>query len=101
MINGRILPASLRKSVEIPPKTIPRAKGNNDTEWYHAIRTGEPSSANFDYSSGLVEHFLTGLLTAWVPTDEVLEYDVRNHRVTNKPEVNQHLTRKYRKGYEV
>jgi hypothetical protein len=67
----------------------------------HAIRTGEASSANFDYSAGLVEHMCVGLLANWVPMGEVVEYDRINHRVTNKPKLNERLTRKYRKSYEV
>jgi hypothetical protein len=85
----------------LPAKTRPRAKGNNGEEWCHAIRMGEASFANFDCSSGLVEFFLTGLLTSHVPRGKVLEYDARNHRVTDEPAVNSFLTRRYRAGYEV
>ena len=80
---------------------MPRAKGDNLGEWLHAIRTGEPSSADFDYSAGLIEHMFVSLLTDWAPVGEVIEYDRVHHRVTNKPELNERLTRKYRKGYEV
>ena len=101
MVQGRILPDDLAKSAVKPPPTIPRAKGDNDTEWYHAIRTGEPSSCNFDYSAGLVEHFFTGLLTDGVAMGEAIEYDAVHHRVTSHPELNQRLSRRYRKGYEI
>ncbi len=101
MLNGAILPPDLKKSVTPPPPTIPRAKGSNDGEWYHAIRTGEASSCNFEYSAGLVEHMLTGVLTAYAPEGEALEYDARKHEFPNRPEVNARLSRRYRIGYEV
>jgi hypothetical protein len=96
-----LIPQELQQSTPRPEPFLPRAKGDNRGEWLHAIRTGEPSSANFDYSAGLVEHMCVGLLANWVPVGEVVEYDRVNHRVTNKPELNERLTRKYRKGYEV
>jgi hypothetical protein len=96
-----LIPNELQQSTPRPEPFLPRAKGDNLGEWLHAIRTGEPSSADFDYSAGPIEHMFVGLLTDWLPVGEVIEYDRVHHRVTNKPELNEHLTRKYRKGYEV
>lgn len=101
MVQGRILPDSVRDAAGKIPETLPRAKGGNDQEWFHAIRTGEPSSCNFDYSAGMVEHFFSGLLSDDVSVGEAVEYDAVNHRVSSHPELNARLTRRYREGYEI
>ncbi len=95
------VPHALRKSIPRPEPFLPRAKGGNRGEWLGAIRTGKPSSANFEYSAGLVEHMLLGLISHRVPVGEAVQYDRVRHRVTDKPELNRYLTREYRKGYEV
>jgi len=98
--NG-FVPHALGKSIPQPKPFLPRAKGGNRPEWLHAIRTGEASSANFEYSAGLVGHMLLGLISHRVPIGEAVEYDRVKHRVTNKPELNRYLTREYRNDYEV
>ena len=99
----RFIPEELNRSIPRPPETLPRAKakGDNNGEWYHAIRTGERSTASFEYSSGFTEHYLSGVLASLVPLGTAVEYDRVNHKVTNIPELNQYVTRKYRKGYEI
>ena len=97
----RFIPEELNRSIPRPPEALPRAKGDNNQEWYHAIRTGEPSTAQFDHSAGFTEHYLSGLLASRVPLGTVVEYDRVNHRVLNLPELNTFITRTYRKGYEV
>jgi hypothetical protein len=96
-----LVPRALHKATPRPEPFLPRAKGGNRQEWLHAIRTGEPSSANFEYAAGLVEHMFLGLLAHRVPVGEPVEYDRAKHRVTSKPDLNRFLTRPYRKGYEV
>jgi hypothetical protein len=47
------------------------------------------------------EHYLSGVLASLVPLGRVVEYDRVNRKVVNLPELNQYITRKYRKGYEI
>ena len=99
-------PRDLMKDLPAPPRVLPRIevpKGvdGNRGEWYHAIRTGEPATTNFDYAAPFNEHYLSGLFASRAPMGTVIEYDVVNHQVTSHPELNQFLTRKYREGYEV
>ncbi len=102
MVNGQLVPRDLYTSAkELKIERIQPAKGGNDQEWFHAIRTGEPSSCNFDYSAGMVEHMLCGLLSDHVPVGEVVEYDAVNHKVVSHPELNRYISRTYRQGYEV
>ena len=70
-------------------------------EWFHAIRTGEPSTASFEYSSAFTEHYLSGVFASRHELGTVIEYDRVNHRVINRPELNQYISREYREGYEV
>ena len=97
----RVIPESLHRSIEPPPQTIPRAEGHNRAEWFHAIRTGEPSSASFEYSSGLTEYVLSGILAMNAGPGRVVEYDHANRRVADPPELNEHISREYREGFEV
>ncbi len=98
---GGIYPRELHKATPKPPEVLPRAKGNNDTEWHHAIRTGEASSANFEYSSDFAAYWLLGTIASRLAVGDVFEYDRVKHCFPNRPELDKYLTRAYRKGYEM
>lgn len=68
-------------------------------EFLEAVLADGRCSAGFDYSGPLTESVLLGNVAAWFP-GETLELEARTLRVTNKPDANARLTRRYRKGWE-
>jgi hypothetical protein len=95
--NGlRIVPESRMLEYERPPKSIPRSPGHRQ-EWIAACKGGPPAAADFDYSGPLTELVLAGNIA--LRTDQRLEWDGENMKVTNHPELNQYVHREYRKGW--
>ena len=66
-------------------------------EWTNACKTDLKTTCNFDYSGILIEQLLLGLVAYDV--GEKLEYDAKKMEVTNNPEANRHLSKKYREGW--
>ncbi len=101
-----VFPRELQKELESVPRTqprtaIPKGVDGNRGEWYHAIRTGEPASTNFDYASGYAEFYLSALLASRAKLGEKVQYDRANRRVPSHPDLEKFLSREYRKGYEI
>ena len=99
-------PRELTRELEAVPKVLPRIEvprrvSSNRGEWYHAIRTGEPATTNFDYASGYAEFYLSALLASRARVGESVEYDRVNRRIPTHPELEKFLSREYRKGYEI
>ena len=82
--------------------------------WIDAILEGTKTSDGFDYAGPLSEAVQLGNLATRAvrpPTPkrgtnsavlkEVLEWDSENLRITNRPDANALLTKKYRPGWEV
>jgi len=46
----RLFPETFMTQVGKPKLVIPRVKGGHEADFLNAIRTGEKSSADFDYS---------------------------------------------------
>ena len=83
----------------IPKKTIPRV-GEEDPqgEWINAIKGDGPMpGSNFDYSTGLTEMALIGVMAQRFNT--TVEYDSENMKVTNHPELNAFIKEPVRKGW--
>jgi len=97
----RLLPETKMKEFKQPEKTIPRSPGIMQ-EWIQAIKEGKQSSTKWEYSSKLVETMMLGNVAVRVQDkNTVLEWDGEKGEITNLPEANEYLGRKYRKGWEL
>jgi predicted dehydrogenase len=66
-------------------------------EWVNACKGNKKTTCDFDYAGTEMEQQLLGLVAYRV--GKKIEYDPVNGRVTNVPEANQYLSRKYRPGW--
>ncbi len=86
------------KKAGYPEEKFPRIKGGPILELVHAIKGGPECGANLDYASPFTEIMLLGILA--VNHGGRIEWDSKNMRVTNRPELNQYLKDPVRKGWE-
>jgi predicted dehydrogenase len=98
MGNPRLLPESKMKGFELPEPFLPRDI-NHYQEWIRACKGGPKPSANFDYSGPLTETILLGNVAALA--GRKLSWDGPKLKVTNMPEANEYLRRKYREGWSL
>lgn len=84
----------------------PRAKdallppvGHFVEEWTNACKGNLKTSCDFDYGGMMIEQMLLGLVAYRV--GKKLDYDGASGRVTNCPEANALLSRKYRDGWSL
>ncbi len=98
MGNPRLIPESEMKGFKMPDPFLGRGV-NHYQEWIRACKGGPKPSANFDYSGPLSETILFGNVSALA--GEKLYWDGPNLKVTNLPEANKYLRRKYRKGWKL
>ncbi len=97
----RLLPESKMKEYKKPEKTIPRSPGIMQ-EWIKAIKEGKQSTTRWEYSSKLVETMMLGNVAVRVQDkNTILEWDGEIGEITNLPEANEFLGRRYRKGWEL
>ncbi len=97
-MNGvRLFPEEFQKEIGKPKQVLPRSKGH-EADFLNAIRTGEKSSSDFDYSARLTEIMLVGNVANLVR--EKLTYDFRTGKFTNSEKANALLKRPQRKGWE-
>jgi hypothetical protein len=83
---------------KLPEKTIPRTfEENPQREWIDAIKNGKVPGSNFDYATQLVEMALTGVLAQRFNTR--IEYDAKNMKVSNHPELDVFVKEPVRKGF--
>lgn len=73
---------------------------NHYHQWIDAIRGNGRTSTPFDYSGNLTESVLLGCLATRF-TKTTLEWDTAKMVVTNHKQANDHVRRRYRKGWEV
>lgn len=83
-----------------PPKTIPRVKGNHQSDWIRAIRDGEPACSNFEYGGGLTEMVLLGVAAIRTPNQR-LEWDAESMAFTNSEEATALVNPPYREGWSL
>ena len=84
----------------LPPKSIPRIKGNHVAEWTNAIKGNGPMpGSNFDYASRLTEAALIGVIAQ--RTGERVEWDAKNMRITSDDTFNQYVKEPVRRGWEM
>ncbi|MDZ4780457.1 MAG: Gfo/Idh/MocA family oxidoreductase [Planctomycetia bacterium] len=70
-------------------------------EWVNAIRGGEQAMSNFsDYAGPLSETILLGNLAVWADGKKI-EWDAKNLKATNAPEVDSIIKNVYRDGYTI
>lgn len=74
--------------------------GNHYHQWVDACLGQGKTSAGFDYAGPLTEALLLGVVANRFP-DTKLMWDAESLEVTNLPEANKLLRRKYREGFEV
>ena len=92
-----------------PSQTLPRIpyKSSGDMrqkwEWIQTIKGDYESGtmSNFGYAGRLTETILVGNLAIRGPEGKRIEWDAKNLKSTNVPEVNQYVTREYRSGWEL
>lgn len=77
-------------------RLLPKVNGFQQ-EWIDACKGSLKTSCDFDYGSRMIEMMLLGLVAYRV--GKPLEYDGATGRVTNVPEANDLIRRKYREGW--
>ena len=79
-------------------ETVLKPLGNFQQQWLDACRNPQLKTAcDFEYSGNMIEQMLLGLVAYRV--GKKLEYDPKAGQVTNCPEANEFLKRKYRDGW--
>ncbi len=97
----RLIPETRMKEYKQPPKTIPRSPGIHE-EWVEAIKGKGTANSNFGYSSKLVETMMLGNIAIRMEEkNTVLKWDGEKGEITNVPEANEFLMRKYAKGWSL
>jgi len=99
----RLIPETRMKEYKQPAKTlgrVPGGEGGHERDWVRAIKTGKPSSANFDYSGPFAETVLMGNLAIRFPGRELL-WDGENMKVTNDADADAYVKRQYRAGWSL
>jgi predicted dehydrogenase len=97
--NPRLLPKSLHESVGKPNETYARIKTSHEMNWIDAIRGTQKTTSPFEYSGKLTEIMLLGV--AALNAGKKIQYDGANMKVTNVPDSDALLKRKYRSGWEL
>lgn len=93
-----LLPESKFSDFKRPDPFIPKSLGHH-AEWIHACKTGAPTTCNFEYAGWLTEANHLGNLA--FRAGKKLVWDSKNLRVTNAPELDALIHRKYRKGWKL
>ncbi|MCA9119472.1 MAG: Gfo/Idh/MocA family oxidoreductase [Planctomycetaceae bacterium] len=90
------VPAEDFSDFRAPDPYIPESLGHHE-EWLNAIKSGGPTTCNFDYSGALTESVLLG--TVAYRSGEKVEWDSANLKVTNSEKAQQFVHKEYRKGW--
>ena len=93
----RIIPRSLDKAYQRPPKTLPRSIGHHQ-EWLAACRGEMTTRSNFDFAGPLTEAVLLGSVCIRNGGEKLI-WDSANLRFTNNNEANRFLHYDYRPGW--
>ena len=96
--NPQIIPEKKMREFQEAKKTAQRAAAH-DGGWLEAFKGGKPSPGNFENVSACAEAICLGGVALRV--GRKIEWDAANMKITNIPEANQFLYRKYRKGWEL
>ena len=93
----RLMPDARMQDYKFPPQALTRSPGHYQ-DWIRACKGGEPSCSNFSVAAPFVEWMLLGIIA--MKYEGKLEWDAAKMRFTNKPEANQYLHPKFRKGWK-
>jgi len=91
---------------ELPEVDFVKSPGHFE-EYANAIKGGPPAVSNFaDYSGGLTETILLGNLAVWCgkgpdSDGKVVEWDAKNLKATNAPELDAIIRPPYREGWKL
>jgi predicted dehydrogenase len=101
----RLIPESRMKEYKRPAPSIPRSVGHHK-EWIEACKGGKPAGSNFDIAGPMTEVILLGNIAVRMSLKMQekglrLAYDGPNMKITNLPEANEFLHRKYREGWSL
>jgi predicted dehydrogenase len=94
----RLIPEEKMRAYKRPEKTIPNSKGVY-REWIDACKGGKPAGSSFSYSGPFTEIVLLGNLA--LRAGKPIEWDPARMKVTNMPEINEFVTKKYRAGWTI
>jgi hypothetical protein len=97
--NPRLFPASLQEEADRVPKTQPRIDVPHEVNWARACRGQDKASSPFEYAAALNETMLLPIVALRAGQGRTIRYDAAAMRVTNVPEANSFLTRRYRDGW--
>lgn len=92
-----LLPKDQFEGFKAPAPSIPNSIGHWN-EWVQAIKTGGPTTCNFDYSGALTETVLLGV--AAFRSGGKLQWDAEHLRA-GTDRAQSFITKEYRKGFEV
>jgi hypothetical protein len=92
----KLLPEPQYRDFQPPRPTIPNSVGHH-REWVNACKTGSPTTCNFDYSGALSEAVLLGC--AAYRCGKKLEWDARQMKAKDCPEVDRFIRPEYRQGW--
>lgn len=94
----KLLPEEAFADFKGPEPFLPKSPGHHQ-QWIEACKTGSRTGSNFQYAGPFTEIVLLGNVAYRAGTP--IEYDPATMKVTNVPEANAFLSKKYRKGWEL
>jgi predicted dehydrogenase len=100
--SAKILPLEKHQAFPAPSQTLPRAHGGPIEDLFYACKNGTTPCSNFPDAAGPLTVFaLAGHLAQFAGIGKKVEWDVQQMKCTNLPELNAHVGRTYRPGWEV
>jgi predicted dehydrogenase len=96
-----IYPAALMEAARAVPKTLARITTSHEMNWAAACKGHGAPTCPFEYAARLTEVMLLGIVALRAGQGVKLSYDGPGMRITNRPDANQYLTRRYRAGWSV
>jgi len=93
----KLLPEKDFEGYKPPTPWLPRVGGRHAEEWLKACKGEGQTMSNFGYAGPLTETVVLGCVA--LKAGQKILWDGPRMRITNVPEANQYLRRKYRKGW--
>ena len=93
----RLMPNARMKDYKLPPQLLTRSPGHY-RDWIRACKGGDPACSNFSVAGPFVQWMLLGVIA--MKFEGPLNWDAQKMRITNRPEANQYLKPKFRKGWK-
>ena len=87
----------IRQARALPPKTIPRIKGEHLDEFFNAIKENRPASSDFSYAGPFTESILLGSIAE--QTGRTMRFDGEQGKFIGDAEANKMLSKKYPDGW--